>query len=93
MSGTVIHAVGIRAEESSSRAKKTACVPRPKITTKTRTGLTWHPILNFSLEEVWQVLGVELHQLKALQQQVRAFLQAGQGDVMSYLKEGGWLWV
>lgn len=94
VSGTVIHAVGIRAEESSSRAKKTACVPRPKITTKTRTGLTWHPILNFSLREVWQVLGVELHQLKALQQQVRGFLQAGHApaDVFSYIRDAGFLW-
>ncbi|MCA1994176.1 MAG: phosphoadenosine phosphosulfate reductase family protein [Coleofasciculus sp. S288] len=92
VSGTVIHAVGIRAEESNSRAKKTACVPRPKITTKTRTGLTWHPILNFSLREVWQVLGVELHQLNALQQQVRGFLQAGQGDVFSYIHDAGFLW-
>jgi len=88
-SGIVIHSLGIRAQESHQRARKTACTPRPKITTKTRTGLTWHPILQFSLKEVWQVLGVELHQLKTLQQRVRDFLQAGQGDVFSYIRNAG----
>lgn len=90
--GIVIHALGIRAEESHQRARKTVCVPRPKITTKTRIGLTWHPILQFSLKEVWQVLGVELHQLKALQHRVQAAIRDGEKDISRFIADQGWLW-
>lgn len=73
----VISVEGIRAQESSARAKKDALVVRKAITTKRlkestadeaiarhlekndkgRLGLTWRPILDFTLEDVWYWLG------------------------------------
>jgi len=72
----VVSVEGIRAQESSARAKKEAIVVRKAITTKRlkectveeaivrhlsndkgRLGLTWRPILNFTMEDVWRWLG------------------------------------
>ena len=53
----VISAEGIRAEESDFRSKKACWTPRKRITTKSREAHTWHPILDWTEEDVWACLG------------------------------------
>ncbi len=55
--GIVISVEGLRAEESAARAKKGCWEPRKKISTATRTALTWRPIHDWSEADVWAELG------------------------------------
>lgn len=50
----VINASGIRAEESTTRAKAPIWAPQARLTSKTygTTGLDWHPLLYWTLEQV-----------------------------------------
>jgi len=64
---TIISASGIRREESPSRARAEIAEPQPKLTSKTHrtTGLNWHPILDWKVEEVFaylQAKGLRLHE-------------------------------
>ncbi|MCA0453951.1 MAG: phosphoadenosine phosphosulfate reductase family protein [Chloroflexi bacterium] len=56
--GTVICAIGLRAEESSTRAKKTAISVREDCTAPTlnRLTLNWLPIHNWTESEVWDCI-------------------------------------
>lgn len=53
----VVSAEGIRAEESSARAKKPCWSERARITTRDRLAFTWNPILNWTISDVWGELG------------------------------------
>jgi 3'-phosphoadenosine 5'-phosphosulfate sulfotransferase (PAPS reductase)/FAD synthetase len=54
----VIHALGIRADESASRAKKAEWSDRPTASaaTKSRHVYTWLPIHSYGLSDVWATL-------------------------------------
>jgi 3'-phosphoadenosine 5'-phosphosulfate sulfotransferase (PAPS reductase)/FAD synthetase len=64
--GRVVCAIGLRAEESSTRAKKPEYQFRANVHTQTRTAYDWHPILNFTQEDVWQVLGYSIKDLERI---------------------------
>jgi 3'-phosphoadenosine 5'-phosphosulfate sulfotransferase (PAPS reductase)/FAD synthetase len=51
---TILSAVGIRRQESSTRAKAQVLSPQEKLTNKTfgTTGYNWNPILGWTLEDV-----------------------------------------
>lgn len=53
----IISVEGIRAEESSRRAKQPCFEPRKQITTKSREALTWRPVHDWTEEMVWECLG------------------------------------
>lgn len=50
----ILNATGIRADESRQRAKQPVTKPQAKLTSKTHrtSGIDWHPILHWSLEDV-----------------------------------------
>lgn len=54
----VICAIGLRADESAARAKKPVWRERPNASapTKNRFVYDWHPILDWSAEDVWSVI-------------------------------------
>lgn len=54
----IINASGIRADESPTRAKAPIWAPQARLTSKTygTTGLDWHPILSWTLEQVFAYL-------------------------------------
>lgn len=53
----VISCEGIRAAESSARAKKPISELRKAICTNERKAYNWRPILNYTDEQVWQTYG------------------------------------
>lgn len=53
---TIINCVGIRAEESSKRAKKPPWVHQPKLSTKERTWYDWLPIHKMSKASVFETI-------------------------------------
>lgn len=53
----VVCAVGLRAQESTARAKQPAWSVRSRITTRTRRAFTWHPILDWTLLDVLRECG------------------------------------
>jgi len=53
----VISAEGIRADESRERAKRCDHEAREQICTRDRTAYTWRPILNWSVDDVWEACG------------------------------------
>jgi 3'-phosphoadenosine 5'-phosphosulfate sulfotransferase (PAPS reductase)/FAD synthetase len=55
--GLIISCEGLRAEESAARAKKDCWEPRKRITTQSRTALTWRPIHHWTEADVWATLG------------------------------------
>lgn len=63
--GTVICAIGIRAQESSGRDKKPICQERKNIHTRDRQALTWNAIIDFTLDDVWDVLGTSQSEIEA----------------------------
>ncbi len=75
--GTIICAIGIRAEESAARSRKPVFRLRESATTHSRTAYDWHPLLNFTTEEVWQTLGLTQAELKAIREKTRRLLAAG----------------
>ena len=52
---TIINASGIRADESPTRAKAPIWALQPRLSSKTynTTGLDWHPLLSWTLEQVF----------------------------------------
>lgn len=52
---TILNAAGIRRQESANRAKSPVCAEQLKLSNKTfgTQGYNWHPILAWTLEEVW----------------------------------------
>jgi 3'-phosphoadenosine 5'-phosphosulfate sulfotransferase (PAPS reductase)/FAD synthetase len=71
--GQVVCAIGLRAEESSTRAKKPVYQLRANVHTQTRTAYDWHPILNFTQADVWQTLGYTLNELAEWREKYQAF--------------------
>lgn len=67
----VVCAIGVRAEESRSRAKRDNVTVRKGAAapTKNRQVLDWLPIHHYTLSDVWLVLGYSLSELIALQRQ------------------------
>lgn len=64
---TIISVSGIRRDESPNRAKAPISKPQPKLTSTTHrtTGLDWHPILDWTIDDVWASLdehGFERHE-------------------------------
>lgn len=49
----IISATGIRAQESSARAKQPIAKVSSRLTTLAATGWDWNPILGMSLQQVW----------------------------------------
>lgn len=51
----IVSVAGIRREESARRAKSPVAQAQPKLTSKKHrtSGVDWHPILDFKLEDVW----------------------------------------
>jgi 3'-phosphoadenosine 5'-phosphosulfate sulfotransferase (PAPS reductase)/FAD synthetase len=56
-SGLVVSAEGLRAEESTARARKPVWSERSRIITEGRYALTWNPILDWRLGDVLAELG------------------------------------
>lgn len=54
---TILSVTGIRRQESEGRKNAPITKPQPKLTSKTRgtTGIDWHPIPDWSLEEVFSI--------------------------------------
>ncbi|HMP42437.1 MAG TPA: phosphoadenosine phosphosulfate reductase family protein [Roseiflexaceae bacterium] len=54
---TIINALGIRAEESASRAVALICKEQPLLSSRTRqtSGYTWLPIHHWSIDQVWAI--------------------------------------
>lgn len=51
---TIINCVGLRAEESSNRAKSAVSQHNARIDRKDRTACyNWHPVLNLKIEDIW----------------------------------------
>jgi len=52
---TIINASGIRRDESTTRAKAPIWAPQSRLTSKTyeTTGLDWHPLVEWTLEQVF----------------------------------------
>ncbi len=53
----IISAEGIRKLESKARANKPCWAPRKRILSKARQAHTWHPILDWTEDDVWAALG------------------------------------
>jgi DNA sulfur modification protein DndC len=51
-----VNCVGLRAEESAARARKTEWEPNTSLTTRTRRVFNWHPILHLTEDEVFSVI-------------------------------------
>jgi 3'-phosphoadenosine 5'-phosphosulfate sulfotransferase (PAPS reductase)/FAD synthetase len=76
-SGTVICAIGIRAEESPARSRKPISRLRESILTRDRTAYDWHPLFNFTAEDVWRTLGMTQAELNAVRERVRCLRATG----------------
>ena len=70
---TVICAMGLRAAESSARAKRDPCAPRAKASawTKNRHVFDWLPIHHWTLAQVWAEIGYTLEELQTIQAETR----------------------
>lgn len=72
-------AMGLRAEESSARARKPVWQTRTgaDAPTKNRRVIDWHPILHLTESNVWSTLGYSPDQLAAVRSRVRAWRAEG----------------
>jgi 3'-phosphoadenosine 5'-phosphosulfate sulfotransferase (PAPS reductase)/FAD synthetase len=52
----VLECHGLRAQESSARAKREAVTPNTRLSTKTREVTTWLPIHAWAVEQVWATI-------------------------------------
>ena len=64
---TILNVTGVRAQESTERAKKPVSSPMKALTAKTKgtTGYEWNPILGWTLDQVWQAhhqFGLPIHE-------------------------------
>lgn len=89
--GTVICAIGIRAEESPARARKPTFRLRESVTTRERIAYDWHPLFNFTVDDVWSALDVGLERLDEVREQARAIRSTG-GTWQQAISEIGWRW-
>lgn len=55
---TIINATGIRRQESTERAKAPVSKPQKKLASTTRKtkGFDWHPIIDWQIEDVWNIM-------------------------------------
>lgn len=63
-SGPIVSVAGIRAEESTARAKEPVSKPYSKLMRAASIGVSWHPIIKWRLPQVLDVIhqaGVDLH--------------------------------
>lgn len=67
--------IGYRREESTSREKKDCFDPREDASapTKNRYVFDWHPLLEYTEEEVWSVIGYTMDELAAIRADVAAY--------------------
>lgn len=63
----VIDCLGLRAQESTNRSKLPAWKLNKKQTNSRRTVYTWHPILNWTIDEVWATHGHTVLELQERQ--------------------------
>jgi len=78
----IVVAIGIRADESPARARKPMCAPRSRIETAQRRATDWHPIFEWTEEDVWNELGWTLEQVNNKRAEYRlAPKGAGEEDV------------
>lgn len=68
----VVSAEGIRAAESTARARKPAWEVRARIATRARVALTWNPLLAWTDADVWAACGTSLDDLAARRAQYAA---------------------
>jgi hypothetical protein len=61
------------------------------VTTRERTAYDWHPIFQFTAEDVWRTLGVTQAQLKTMRDRVRAIRATGIA-LEQAIAEVGWPW-
>lgn len=64
-SHAIINAAGIRRQESSARSKMPVTAPMSKLERQGRPGLSWNPIIEWSIEQVFEEIaaaGLELHE-------------------------------
>lgn len=54
--GNVLYVFGFRREESKSRSLKPTASINKRLTTKTRTVIDFHPILEWKLDQVWKTI-------------------------------------
>lgn len=87
--GTVICAMGIRAEESPARAKQSPVKERKAIATKKRTAISWMPIFNFSTEDVWEALGTSSEKLEELKAEVEEVVARNENPFV-YISKTDW---
>ncbi len=80
----VVVAMGLRADESSARAKKLPCQIRSRITTQARQAHDWNPILHWNEADVWDELGTSLKSLNHRRE------IAKHGPVSELLALAGW---
>ncbi len=64
---TILNVTGIRRQESTERAKAPISKSQPKLASVTRKtkGVDWHPIADWTIEDVWHCIdshGVERHE-------------------------------
>jgi len=69
--------MGIRAEESRARARKPLFQRRESVCTRTRTVYDWHPLFNFTEDDIWATLGVLPQDLPQYRERVRALQATG----------------
>lgn len=89
--GTVVCAIGIRAEESPARAKKPTFRLRESVTARERAVYDWHPLFHFTATEVWAALGVSPEHLHEVREQTRVIRSQG-GTWQQAIAEAGWHW-
>lgn len=78
----VVVAIGLRAEESPARAKKPLVSERESTApTLSRTVLDWHPIHEWTLEDVWAEIGYNLDELGAMQRDYQRHWDAKRFDL------------
>lgn len=70
--GNVIVAMGLRAEESSKRAKAPVRALRKGCQSKKRTVYNWLPIKGWDLEGVWYKIGLSTTELNYIQKMVQS---------------------
>jgi 3'-phosphoadenosine 5'-phosphosulfate sulfotransferase (PAPS reductase)/FAD synthetase len=60
----IINVVGIRRQESTGRSRMPVCMPQAKLQRKNTAGVSWHPIIEWPVEDVLETIaasGLELH--------------------------------
>lgn len=85
----VVSCIGIRAQESRNRAKKAAVQPDARLSTRARTAWTWHPILDWTIDQVWAQLGTDAADVARRQKVYRLGEMSGD-DALKAKALDGW---